>query len=234
MIRRILNNCIKYIQPPIACEFCLSQATAPICDDCYIDLPWLAHHCTRCGRGGAVEGICIHCQKGGYAFDQCFIPFNYQSPLSNIISQFKFNHQLHQARTLSYCFVQAAKDNALPRPELLIPVPAHPRRVWHRGFNQSIELTRFIAKAFDLPWDANLVARTQHTPPQNKLKQRQRRKNLNNAFACKKPCDLQHVVIVDDVVTTGTTVNTIAKVLKEAGVARVDVWGICESVTKMI
>lgn len=172
------------------------------------------------------------CQKKPYIFDQCFAPFHYQAPLSNVIAQFKFNAQLHQVRTLSHCFSAAARDYDLPLPELLIPVPAHPRRVWQRGFNQSIELTRFIAKAFGLPWRSNIIIRNKYTPPQNKLKQQQRLRNLRDAFTVVRPCPAQHVAIVDDVVTTGTTANAIAQVLKQAGVKRVDVWGVCESVIK--
>ncbi len=215
------------------CELCLSPSSTPLCNACYADLPWIESHCSHCRRGVTVQGMCVPCQQGAFSFDQAFIPFHYHGSIATLISQFKFNHQLHHARTLSHCFIQAAKDYTLPLPELLIPVPAHPKRVFERGFNQSIELTRFIAKALHVPWEARFIARIQNTPAQNKLKQQERRRNLKDAFALHKPRRVNHVALVDDVVTTGTTVNTLAQVLKEAGVERVDVWAICESVGKI-
>jgi ComF family protein len=230
MIRKILNNCLKYVQPPQQCALCLDTCEQALCAPCFAELPWVEHFCDSCGRGAAVPGICVACQQGGNAFDYCFAPLHYELPIKRLVSLFKFNAQLHQIHTLSYCFTQAALDHDIAMPELLLPVPAHPRRTWQRGFNQSALLTRMLSKRLQLPYSHRIIKRALHTPAQNQLTQQQRKRNLRGAFALKAPCPVTHVAIVDDVITTGSTANAIAELLKQSGVERVDIWCVCESV----
>ena len=109
-------------------------------------------------------------------------------------------------------------------PELVIPVPLHPTRYRHRGFNQSIEIAKTVAKELNIPLDLNSCSRHRDTPHQIALPAKLRRKNMKNAFLVQKMIPAQHVAIIDDVMTTGTTANELASVLKAAGVIHIDIW----------
>ncbi len=109
-------------------------------------------------------------------------------------------------------------------PELIIPVPLHPARYRSRGFNQAIEIAWPISKALDIPIDNHTIKRIVNTGTQTKLHARERRKNLRGAFQLKKPLTAKHIAIIDDVITTGSTVTELAVVLKKAGAERIEVW----------
>ena len=108
-------------------------------------------------------------------------------------------------------------------PDQLIPVPLHPTRIRERGFNQATELARPIAKRLNIPLNLSVVQRRVATPPQSDLTRQERLKNIRNVFNVVKPVD-GHVVIIDDVMTTGSTVEELAKTLLRAGAEQVDVW----------
>ena len=114
-------------------------------------------------------------------------------------------------------------------PEYIIPVPLHPKRIRQRGYNQATLLAKPLSKALALPLDKFQVKRTRYTPAQSQLHKKARLKNMKNAFSCKKDLPYQHVAIVDDVMTTGSTLNTLAHCLKQNGVSRVDVWVIART-----
>lgn len=115
-------------------------------------------------------------------------------------------------------------------PEVVIPIPLHPKRLRHRGYNQSYELLRGLKKRGVIPVENRLCWRVKHTKPQSTLDKAARYVNMQAVFACADAlAEYQHVAIMDDVVTTGTTVNVLAKVLKERGVEQVDVWCICRA-----
>jgi len=113
----------------------------------------------------------------------------------------------------------------LSRPDMLIPVPLHKLRMIKRGFNQASELGTYIGKVLDIPLLTTALRRHRNTKAQSGLSRKQRRKNVRGAFywhGLKTPD--RHVVLIDDVMTTGTTVTECARILKKAGAKRVDVW----------
>ncbi len=110
------------------------------------------------------------------------------------------------------------------QPDIIIPVPLHPSRYRERGYNQSLEIARTVSKRLELPLDYRHCIRTHATHSQTELTALQRRSNMRKAFAILKPIPYEHVAILDDVVTTGATVNELAKVLRKSGVKRIDVW----------
>lgn len=118
------------------------------------------------------------------------------------------------------------------KPSYIIPVPLHRKRLRVRGFNQALELARPVAKALNIPIELHACQRIKHTLAQAELKQSQRKKNLKNAFATCKTWQVDHVVIIDDVVTTGSTINALKTVLYQAGVKKVDTWCLARAMKK--
>lgn len=139
------------------------------------------------------------------------------------MTKLKFGGHTKNARLLGLLLAEHLKQTA-QLPELIIPVPLHKLRYRERGFNQALEIARTVAKELNIPLDITSCQRTHDTPHQIGLTAIQRRKNLEKAFTLIKPIKTQHVAILDDVMTTGSTVHEIASLLKKAGVERVDVW----------
>jgi ComF family protein len=114
-------------------------------------------------------------------------------------------------------------------PDCIVPVPLSKKRLRQRGFNQSAELARAVSKNYPIPLNLHAIARGRDTRAQTGLHRQQRLQNIRGAFDQVRAMDAGHVAILDDVVTTGSTVNELARVLKRAGVERVDVWSIARA-----
>lgn len=156
-------------------------------------------------------------------FDQVHAPFLFQDAMRFLIHGLKFEQRFQNARLLGTLLAESLRSGeALP--QLLIPVPLHPKRYRERGFNQAIEIGRTVAKQLQLPLELSACRRHRDTPHQTGLTAKQRRKNLRNAFSVTRSLAAEHVAILDDVITSGTTANELAKILKNSGVKRVDVW----------
>ncbi|MGA0446597.1 MAG: ComF family protein, partial [Pseudohongiellaceae bacterium] len=167
------------------------------------------------------------------AFDSTQALFHYAKPVRQLISLFKFHGRLEIGASFAYLLAQRFQHTVrrLPtsaRPQLLLPVPLHPRRMNMRGFNQSEELVRGLSSLAGIPSCRSLVRRVRHTPSQTEMTDAaSRRRNLRSAFtvqACAKLGTIRRVAVVDDVMTTGATVDALAQSLKAHGVAQVDVW----------
>jgi len=199
-----------------------------LCQDCLAVLPRIPCPCTRCGEPLAVAAaqgsLCGACQKRLPAFDACRAALAYQGPVPLLVSGLKFHDRLACARLLAELLCQRLDDQDDEPPELIIPVPLHPQRLRERGFNQALELARPLSRRFAIPLDTRSCRRTRQTHPQTELDRKLRTKNLRGAFSVGANLRARHVAIVDDVVTTGSTTGELAKVLKRAGVERVDVW----------
>ena len=114
-------------------------------------------------------------------------------------------------------------------PEVMLPVPLAPRRFRERGYNQAIELARWLERRVQVPLRTDVLVRVRETREQAGLPRSERRKNLRGAFALAGRLRAEHVALVDDVITTGSTVNELAKLLKSAGVRRVEVWALARA-----
>jgi ComF family protein len=140
-----------------------------------------------------------------------------------LITSLKFGAHYKNARLLGLLLSDHLKQTA-QRPDLIVPIPLHKVRYCQRGFNQAIEIAKTVAKELNIPLDLNSCIRHRDTPHQSALSAKQRRKNIKNAFSIIKPLYAQHIAILDDVMTTGSTAHELAYVLKKAGVDQVDVW----------
>lgn len=219
------------VLPPV-CALCGSRTEGPleICADCDADLPRIPHPCRSCGvplPPGA--GTCGRCLRRPPAYDALVAPFLYAPPLSGLVTGLKFRKQLRHARLLGELLGRTLAG-AGHRPECLLPVPLHPARQRQRGFNQALELARPLADRLQIPLAAASLHRTRATDEQSGLAANRRRANVRDAFAVAGPCPGAYVAIVDDVVTTGHTVEEIARVLRRSGVRRVEVWAVARAV----
>lgn len=201
-----------------------------LCRSCETALPWLipAALCQICGLQlrEIKAGVCGGCLRKPPAISRCVSLWDYRKDSACLVQKLKFGQNLLYARMLGELLADriTAVYQAEPLPELILPVPLHPRRLCTRGFNQSVELGRFLQKTLGLPMSRDIVKRTRHSPPQTELAATERRKNLRGAFTVTLPCPYQHVAILDDVITTLSTCQELAKTLRRAGVVRVDVW----------
>ncbi len=233
--RAVLSSAEHALLPP-QCVLCGGAGGAPgvdLCAGCRSDLPRNVPACQRCaeplGATLAWTPWCGHCIAQPPPWDTAFSAFRYRFPVDHLLTGLKFRRQLANGRVLGACLLDElvpwlALRGQEPLPEALVPVPLHWRREWHRGFNQAQELARPLAAALRLPLRLDIVKRVAATQEQSGLRGVARRQNVGDAFAAKRGHGLSHVAIVDDVVTTGSTVAAVSRELQASGVARVEVW----------
>ncbi|HHT0594045.1 TPA: ComF family protein [Legionella anisa] len=213
--------CNQFHNSKIAvCISCIEFMTrlGPACNYCAYPLP--DTHLLVCGR----------CIKKTPYFDRALIHYVFEEPLRNLLHQFKYHNGLYLGSFLSQLMIHSLPKDG-PMPQCLIPVPMHPQRVKSRGFNQAAVLARLLAKKLQLPYDLTSCQKILNTEPQASLDGEQRQKNLHHAFKAKK-IPWNHVAIVDDLLTTGSTANELAFTLKKSGAKKVDVWCCARTVGK--
>ena len=207
------------------CLLCDTRCTAgSLCTGCTGGLPHNTVACTRCALPlQAPADACGACLRKPPPIDHLHAAFVYRPPLDALLPRLKFHADLASAQVLGR--LMSASMTTADRPDALVPMPLHRSRLRTRGYDQALELTRPIASALRLPVRLDLLHRVRATAPQSRLDAGQRRRNLRGAFAVTTSRPLPaHVVLVDDVMTTGATLHAAAIALKRAGVARVDAW----------
>jgi ComF family protein len=210
------------------CLLCDDPAPArALCAACWTELPWLAAPCCeQCAQPLAVPGICGRCLADPPHFDAVAAACRYRFPVDGLIQSCKYGGRLATIRALA-----AMLDRCRPhRADLIVPMPLSPQRLRERGFNQALELARAVAPFINAPVDAGLCVKTRETPPQTRLPWKERRKNMRGAFVVLGDLSGRHVVVIDDVLTTGTTLSELAGNLKRAGAASVTGWVIARTV----
>lgn len=230
----MVYNCINNILTaffPTHCQLCGIPNPDGLCEGCRRALP-LNHSCCRqCALPLPKNAppLCGRCTRHNPWIERSLIPLRYEPPVDRLIGLFKFQGRLQHTQLLSRLILEAVESADEPLPECLIPVPLHPSRLRHRGFNQSLELARPLARQLDIGLEWNSCQRRLNNPPQAELPRRQRLRNLRGAFTLGQPLPATHVALVDDVVTTGSTVIELARLLKRSGVQRVDVWAVART-----
>jgi len=211
---------------PPRCLVCREAAPpgADLCRACSAGLPWNRVACPRCAMPLAAAGeTCGDCLRRPPPLQEAHAAFVYGFPLDRLLPRFKFHRDLAAGRLLAGCM--AERFAALPRPDALLAVPLHRARLRRRGYDQALELAKPLSRALDLPLLAGTLVRGRGTAPQSELDAAARKRNLRGAFAVDARAALPgHVVLVDDVMTTGATLHAAAKALRRAGVRRVDAW----------
>lgn len=231
-IQQLINNWSKFnhLLFPQFCMLCsaMNKGSLAICTDCRHELPWHTHeHCPQCALLSTGSHVCGHCLSSPPAFDATQALFRYAYPLDAMLQRYKYGHQLTMAETFGELMVQSLPTSA--RPDVIIPMPLHPQRLQQRGFNQAVEIGRVVAKRLQLPLDIQSCARIKLGAPQVSLPLKERVKNMRNAFACNKKLDGLRVALLDDVMTTGASLNALARTVKAAGAAHVECWTIART-----
>jgi ComF family protein len=153
---------------------------------------------------------------------------DYQWPLSRLLTGLKFSNKVLHASALAELFVSHTLNGRGALPQALLPVPLHPRRYQERKYNQSIELGKRISALTGIPLVTNAITRHKATQTQMSLSSAQRKANMKNAFTLHRPLTYQHIAILDDVITTGATVEAMHQLLKKHHPSlQVDVWCMC-------
>jgi ComF family protein len=192
------------------CDFPGASLDLDLCCFCHADLPWIT---TR--SSGTV------------------VAFRFAPPVDDLIRRLKYHGVTANARVLGVLLSQVARDHGETLPRLLVPVPLHASRLRERGFNQAAAVTRYAGRMLGIPCANALVRRVRDTPSQTSLSVEQRHRNVRGAFAIdgkrvRALLAAGHVAIVDDVITTGSTVAELKLTLLEAGARRVDVWAVAK------
>ncbi len=207
-----------------------AEQAHPICVACETELPWLVEHCRICALPLPLDGmLCDQCLRRRPAFSQVHAPWHYGFPLDTLITRFKHQRQWPLGRLLALMlgnWLGHRFSEGAPRPALLLPVPMSTPRLRQRGYNQAAMLAGWLAAHLALPCADRVLTRTRDTPAQQELDARARRHNLKGAFALTHPEAVAglHVALVDDVLTTGATAQALARLLRDAGAARVDIY----------
>jgi len=179
---------------------------------------------------GQSAELCGECLKREPPFASAWAPFRYAHPLNLLEARFKFQRDLAAGRLLARLMVDAATASMPPLPAALLCVPLHESRLRERGYNQALELAKPLARGLHLPLLPNSLHRVRSTQAQSGLDARARRRNLRGAFELDADARLpDHVALLDDVMTTGSTLRECARVLRKAGVQRVDVWALARA-----
>jgi len=211
---------------PMHCVLCgmVTRASTGLCPLCAEQMMRHAPACPRCGRALQSERICGGCQKSPPFHDEVIYAAAYTGAAGQLIREFKFGHKLYIGPALASLLLRRLGSVEQMNADVIAPVPLHVTRIRQRGYNQSAELAAYLSRHLHVSLQRSLLTRTRATAPQTSLAEKQRRKNVRNAFKLNRDVSGKHVAIVDDVMTTGSTVNEIARVLKKAGAAKVSVW----------
>lgn len=216
------------------CRMPLALGHWGICSVCAQSVRCRVCLCPQCGLPATHATLpCGRCLQKSPPWQRLVTVSDYAPPLSSLIHQLKFSRRCEIAVALSRLLLQevllARRATGLRLPDRIVSVPLWQRRHWHRGFNQSDLLCRPLAHWLGCAWGSQSVTRVRATATQHHLSARLRKRNLKNAFRLELPVRGLHMVIVDDVVTTGSTVAEIAQLLLRNGAATVQVWCLCRT-----
>lgn len=193
-----------------------------LCEACARELPSTASACPRCALAGAGDAECGACIADPPHYDASYAAFVYAYPVDALVQALKYGGQLALAGLFAH-ELHRRIGRALSV-DLIVPLPLHPQRLAERGFNQAAEIARVLSRPCGIAMDAQLARRVRNTAPQAALPWRERAANMRRAFECSRDLAGLRIAVVDDVMTTGATLDEFARTLKRSGAARVENW----------
>lgn len=190
-----------------------------VCGDCAVELPWLGEACPRCALPAPGARPCGRCIAAPPSYDATTACFTYAYPVDRLVQALKYGHRLALARWFAERLVE--RLDAATSADCIVAMPLHHARLAERGFNQSLEIARHVARTTGIALAAQAVARVLPTAPQVELPLDARARNVCGAFRCASALAGRTVLVIDDVMTSGATLDELARTLKQAGAARV-------------
>lgn len=230
-IPQFLTVLLDFLLPPV-CHICRSHISEPqhlhICPTCLEALtPVTSPCCPLCGvpfHANGTDHLCGNCILHPPHFDTAHAPYLYEGALRDLIHSFKYDHRMQRRQVLTLLMLTGtAPLLRCQSPDLIVPIPLHVSRLRERGFNQAALLGAQAARLLALPIALTALARVRSTVPQIELAAHERQVNVKDAFAVTQPVLIhgKNILLVDDVITTGSTMNECARILKKAGAAQV-------------
>ncbi|HCH22965.1 MAG TPA: hypothetical protein DE179_01540 [Oceanospirillaceae bacterium] len=232
--------CSLFTPPCLLCNG-FSANLDNYCPGCYADLPHNHYCCAICALpfdtnlGASI--LCGDCLRQpphlAHGFDQALVALHYLPPISSLVHALKDHDNQAAGRLLAACLYQYIHLNNPDLPQLILPMPLHKKRLQQRGFNQAKVIGKLLSKRFGISLNDRIIKREKDTASQQGLNKQQRRSNLRQAFTIspsasvrKILAEVQHIAIVDDVMTTGASANAVAKALRKAAghELHIDVW----------
>ncbi len=231
ILYRALARLVDNLLSPGLCHGCDCEidAAADLCSACRNRLQRVPNPCAVCAEPNPVaSAVCPRCLINPPRWQKIVAPFRYRGLVRRFILQLKFDDAIHLGRALCRESLRDLRSDAA-LPEVLLPVPLHRARLFERGYNQADEIARFWSAELGVPLDRRVLQRRRNTLSQSGLSAAQRAANLRGAFAYDARKAYRHVAIVDDIVTTGSTIDEIVRVLHRAGVEFVEVWALARA-----
>lgn len=230
-LRRALARRFEWLLAPGLCLACgVEILTAEsLCPSCALRLLPVPNPCRHCAEPNPVDGdLCPACLLNPPRWQSMIAPLQYRGLTRHFLHRLKYDDALYLARTLSQPCIGAFAARQ-PRPQVILPVPLHDSRLVERGYNQALELAQLWSRRLEIPLDRRALYRIRQTSSQSGLSAARRESNLRGAFRYAPRRAYRHVAIADDIVTTGSTVNEICKMLHRDGVEYVEVWALARA-----
>ncbi len=236
MLSTLFDSCVRNVQAWAGqdCLLCGAEGGPELlCPACIAELPALPESCPRCALPSPAAAVCGSCLNRPPHFDATLALWRYEFPCDGLVQALKYRARL----ALAGFFARSLSSRQMPEVDLIVPMPLHPTRLAERGFNQALEIARGLARNRGRAIEPRAieprgVLRVKDTPPQTELPYEERAKNVRGAFLCKLDLSGASVAVLDDVMTTGATLNELARALRRAGATRVENFVIARTVPR--
>ena len=211
---------------PHYCIACERRTWRPLdlCEACETALPWIVAPCIQCGLPDGTTDICASCHVRPPDFCSTIAALRYEGEPQRWVQKLKYGQGFRAGAVLGTLLAANVKRRMTVRPDVIVPIPLAAVRLLRRGHNQAYALAKRCKRSLGIPLRPTLLTRRKNTQPQTGLGRRGRARNVAGAFHAESAVAGLHVALVDDVMTTGATLNAAARACRKSGAARVDVW----------
>jgi ComF family protein len=222
-----IPQCLKLPKICLICDMTY-QGQEPICSLCLAYLPYLKDYCFSCGSVVKPPNTyCKSCIHDGSILHQFCAPFSYEKPIKDLIHLYKYQSGIDLVHFFCDLIIQSLPKSAL-KTQCLIPAPLHIKKLKKRGFHQTMYLAKHLSKKLKIPVSNQYCQKIKYTEAQSKLTKEERTNNLTHSFNFIQP-PYEHITLIDDVHTTGTTLNSIAQGFEKLGIKIIDAWVIAKA-----
>jgi ComF family protein len=222
-IMHTLSAWIRPIMSPACFLCCRPAGDSGLCNACLTSLPIArGARCPVCASITVTASQCGRCIQRRPNYDHAIAALEYVSPVDHLVTGLKYSRDLSAARALAFMLARILERE--PYPDIVLPMPIAPARLRERGFNQAEEIARYACAGFGLKVSRGVAQRSSSVLPQASLPWRERARNVRGVFRCDTEVTGKTIAVIDDVLTTGATLDELAAVLKRAGAQSVVGW----------